>query len=110
MGKWESLMKTGINLIEELGILSINETIKEKYQKEFGAENYIIKHKKANGRIVDVSLRLTKAESLRRSRGERELFELPTEEVTRQLKNIPKWRVLSETISQMRSTKQSLKN
>lgn len=30
MGKWENLMKTGISLIEDLGISSIGETVKER--------------------------------------------------------------------------------
>lgn len=106
MGKWQSLMKAGISLIEDLGIFSISETIKETYQKEFGAENYIIELERADERVMRVKLRLTSEECLRRSEGKRDSMQLPEEEIIRQVKNVPKWRALSKVISQIRSTRQ----
>ena len=103
MGKWESLMKMGISLIEDLGIIPISETIKENYQKEFGAENYIIELERPDERVVRVELRLTNEECLRRSGGERGSgIRLLEEEIIRQVKNVPKWRALIKIISQIR--------
>ena len=105
MGKWESLMTAGISLIEDLGILPISERIKENYQKEFGAENYIIELERADERVVRVKLRLTNEECLRRSGGGRVSgIRLLKEEIIRQVKNVPKWRALTKIISHMSST------
>lgn len=107
MGKWESLMKMGISLIEDLAILPTSETVKEKYQKEFGAEKYNIELERANDNLVRAKLTLTNEECLRRSEGERGSgVQLLKEEITRQVKNVPKWRVLTKIISRIRSTRE----
>lgn len=107
MGKWEGLMKMGISLIEDLAVLPISKTIKENYQKESGAEKYIIKFDRANENLVRAKLRLTKEECLRRSEGKRGSgVQLLKVEIIRQLKNVPKWRGLTKITSQIRSKRE----
>jgi len=105
IGKWESLMKTGISLIEDTGITSISETIREKYQKEIGPEKYNINIERVeNGYLARASLSLTREECLKRSQGRSDSgIQLPLEEIVEPVRNITKWRTLIKTINQVGS-------
>lgn len=88
IGKWETLVKAGLNLLSELKIVQIEEEAMSYYEREFGPQRYNLRvtRDRFNKRI-DVRIWLTTEE--RRRRGEEVL---PIQEVYRQIKNIPKWR------------------
>ncbi len=68
MGKWEALIKTGINLIEDLEIMPVNKATNKLYQNELGVERYIIKliEEKTRPELIKVQFRLNKEERHKR--------------------------------------------
>ena len=106
MGKWENLMKTGINFLTELGITPIDGINKEFSQREFGAEKYngkVEREKDSSGNeIVKVIFGLTEDE-LHRRENQKMKTSLSEEEIKEQVQNIPKWRMLTKTINQLRA-------
>ncbi|MCK4952889.1 hypothetical protein KAS14_03825 [Candidatus Bathyarchaeota archaeon] len=106
MGKWENLMKTGINFLNELGITPITRINKEFYQREFGAEKYngkVEREKDPSGNeIVKVIFELTEDE-LHRRENQKMKTSLSEEEIKEQIQNIPKWRMLTKTINHLKT-------
>jgi len=98
MGKWEAFVKAGKSLLEDLGFDVKGE---KEHEKDFGFEKYDIEFEKKDDRVM-VTINLTKAESLRRSKGDTERAGLPIEEISEQLKNVPKWQTLKKAISELK--------
>jgi hypothetical protein len=102
LGKWESLVKAGLNLISELRIVPVDETILQNYQKEFGSEKYSINVQiGTSGQFLDVYMRLSREERHRRTGTGVSSF-LQVQEIYDQLKNVPKWRAFKKAMQLIR--------
>ena len=100
LGRWESLIKAGLNLISELKIAQIDDTILQNYQKEFGSEKYRANVQRGRfGRHLRVHMHLSSEERHRRTSS----F-LQVQEIYDQLKNIPKWRAFRKAMQLIRQT------
>jgi hypothetical protein len=99
MGKWENLRTSLRNLLDDLGMTSRKGT--EETMKEFGLEKYGVEWDK-NAECVMIEVRLSPDERHRRSNGEKKSAEFSLIEVTEQVTNIPKWRLLKKTLSDFR--------
>ncbi|MFX0203661.1 MAG: hypothetical protein ACFFCW_46780 [Candidatus Hodarchaeota archaeon] len=98
MGKWETFVKVGKSLLEELGIKTKSE---KELEKEFGFEKYqIIKFKKEDY-PVEIIMDLTTKEIHARERRKTRTT-LSKEEIMEQIKNVPKWQTLKKTISELK--------
>jgi len=101
VGKWETLVKTGINLLSDLEIVQISEETKRYHQREFGAEKYRIEVRKSSNWHIDATIELSREE--RHRRGDREV-QLPVDEVFKQIQNIPKWKSFIKASRLLRQT------
>jgi hypothetical protein len=102
LGKWENLVKAGLNLVSELGIVPVDETTLGKYQKEFGSENYRINVQRDDfGRSLHVHVCFSAKERHRREASALSL-RLKVQEIYGQLKNIPKWKAFEKAIELIR--------
>jgi len=98
MGKWERITEAGKSLLEDLGLAT---KVEEQGKIESGYENYNVKLDKKDDR-VNVRITLTKEESLRRTKGDSYRGELSLEEITEQVKNVPKWQTLKKTLGELK--------
>jgi len=98
MGKWETFVKAGKSLLEDLGIKTKSE---KEDEKEFGFEKYEVKFEKKYERVT-VTIKLTPKESLRRTRGNTPRAVLHLEEIVEQIKNVPKWKTLKKVILELK--------
>lgn len=98
MGKWEKITKAGKSLLEDLGLVT---KVEEQGKIEFGFEKYNVELEKKNHRVY-VRITLTKEESLRRTKGDRDREELSLEEIVEQVKNVPKWQRLQKAVSEFK--------
>jgi len=98
IGKWESLVKAGLNLLFELSIVQVDETTLQKYQKEFGSEKYTRNiGRDSLGRYLYVHVRLSRDERHRRE-GTGLDSTLQVQEIYDQLNNVPKWRAFKKAV------------
>ena len=98
MGKWETFVKAGKSLLEDLGI-SVEE--KGEQKKEYGIEKYKLNYETKDDRI-GITIKLTSTESLRRTKGNSEYATLSLEEIVRQVENVPKWKGVKRAISELK--------
>ena len=102
LGKWESLVKAGLNLISELKIAQIDETTLQNYQKEFGSEKYRVNVQRGRfGRRLVVHAYLSREERHRRE-GTGISSVLQVQEIHDQLKNVSKWRAFKKAMQLIR--------
>lgn len=95
LGKWESLMKTGLQLFSDLGFISSAPAALEILGKPFGAELYSIGVNL--GRDLTVLVTLKPEERHRREAiGLEPLFQV--EEIRDQISNLPKWKAFKQTM------------
>jgi len=98
LGKWESLVRAGLNLLSELKIIQVDETTLRNYEKEFGNEKYRVNvQRDSSDRHLRVHMRLSREERHRRASS----F-LQVQEIYDQLKNAPKWRVFKKAMQLIR--------
>lgn len=97
MGKWENFVQALKSLLEDLEI-SKKLGVESGIKKDFGFEKYEVTYWKERDHIK-VAINLTSLESLRRTKGATQYARLPLEEITEQVKNIPKWQLLKRVIS-----------
>jgi hypothetical protein len=102
LGKWESLVKAGLNLLSELKIVQVEEITLQNYQKEFGSEKYRVNVQRGRfGRHLRVNVYLSIEERHRRA-GTGDSSVLQVQEIYDQLKNIPKWRAFRKAMQLIR--------
>lgn len=99
IGKWETLLKTGINFLSDLEIIQVSEETQRYYQKEFSPEKYRIEVNKLSYWLIKARVHLSGEERHRRSGGEPQLL---VDEVYKQVKNIPKWKSFIKTSQLLR--------
>lgn len=97
IGKWETLIRSAINLLEDLNIVKVDERTKGYFRKEFGKEKYILEEMDVpRWETCRFSIRLDpKERHLREARNQNGI--LSVEEIILQIKNIPKWKNLTKT-------------
>ena len=99
LGKWENVVKAGLNLLSDLTVIQVKQSILQSYEKEFGIEKYTV-----NIEIASLHQRLTVITRLsREERHRREATETSpvfrAQEIYDQVKNIPKWRALQKAMN-----------
>lgn len=99
LGKWENVVKAGLNLLSDLTVIQVEQSILQSYEKEFGIEKYAV-----NIEIASLRQRLTVITRLsREERHRREATETSpvfrVQEIYDQVKNIPKWRALQKAMN-----------
>ena len=100
MGKWETFVKAGKELLEDIGIGKKSE---KESEKEFGFGKYEMSFERRE-EIVMVTVKLTPKESRRRTRGSTSSAIVPPlEEIAQQIRNVPKWQTLRKAISDLKS-------
>lgn len=98
LGKWESLIKAGLNLLSELKIVQVDDTTLQNYQKEFGSEKYRVDiQRDTMHERLRVSIYLT-AEERHRREGVGLGSTLQVQEIYDQVKNVPKWRAFKNVL------------
>ena len=98
VGKWESLIKTGLHLFSELRLIQLEQAALRNYEKTFGMEFYELGIDV--GRFRDyfyVSFHLKPEERHKRERSHLDPL-LPVEEIYDQIANISKWKAFEKTI------------
>jgi hypothetical protein len=99
LGKWESLIKTGLYVFSEIGIIHPETAILERYEKPFGIELYSEPSVERDG-LNDwlwVFITLTQNERIKRRNANINPI-IQVEEIWNQLINIPKWKAFEKTI------------
>jgi len=98
LGKWESVIKTGIHVFAELGIIQPEQTTLQNYEKSFGMELYECKVSLSlRDNCIWVSISLTQGE-LQKRQGANVSPIIQIQEITNQMRNIPKWRAFGKTM------------
>jgi len=90
IGKWENLIKAGLNLLFHLEIVQVNEDTMSRYEGEFGPEKYEIEVKKTKDWLIVAWIYVSREERYRRWGGIEN--QLPVNEIYEQVRNIPKWK------------------
>jgi len=107
MGKWETVVKTMMNLAIDTGIADIKSETAKKYEVEFDAKNYEIESLEARHAILGGTIYFSPEERRRRSgRNPFQEIQLPLDEILDQARNVQKWRNLKRTLSLLSSLKQ----
>jgi len=100
LGKWESLIRTGLQLFSELGFIHPEPATLQNYEKPFGVELYSTAteiDRRYGNDSVWVGLSLTTQERHRREAAHLNPL-LQVEEIRSQLSNLPKWKAFEKTI------------
>jgi len=91
MGKWETVVKTIINLAIDTDIADVKTDVAKKYELDFDAENYEIEFPEMNYTYFKGRIYFSREERLRRSGGNRyREVPLPLEMILDQAKNVQK--------------------
>ncbi len=100
MGKWETLLRSSIDLLGALNIISLDDKIKESLKQEFGQEKYVIKQLEQDYSEPEIRrFRISLSASERHLREARqEGIKLEIREIRQQAENVRKWRNLMTTI------------
>lgn len=100
MGKWETFVKAGKELLEDFGIGTKSE---KEHEREFGFDKYEMDFERREEQLT-VTIKLTPKESRRRTRGSTSSATVPPlEEIAQQIRNVPKWKTLRKAISELKS-------
>jgi len=99
LGKWESLIKTGLHIFSELHIIQPEQAVLQNYEKPFGIELYKSPSVEIDGLhdCLWVFISLTPEERRKRQSANVTPI-LQVEEIKRQISNIPKWKAFEKTI------------
>lgn len=97
IGKWENFTVATRNLLEDLRLVNNKATVEPI--KELGVEKYKIEIKREYQRIM-ITIGLAPEERHRRTKSQSAEFEL--KEIIEQVRNIPKWQMLTKTLSDFR--------
>ncbi|MFH0817552.1 MAG: hypothetical protein V1909_02855 [Candidatus Micrarchaeota archaeon] len=98
MGKWENVVKTGLNLLAELGIGNLSQATTQNNEIPFEIEPYEPRASLDGfNRCLWVFFSLTSEEYRRRENAQINPIIQP-EEITSQLANIPKWKAFGKTV------------
>jgi hypothetical protein len=98
LGKWESLIKGGLNVLSDLRIIQIEQSTLQSYEKSCGIESYEVNIQRgALGLQLNCSIHIRPEERRRRE----QINISPTltlEEITGQLSNISKWKAFEKAM------------
>lgn len=98
LGMWESLIKTGLQVFSELGIIHLEQGIPEEYERPFGVELYEVTTSTERPHDwIWAFISLTTEERHRRQNANLNPL-LQVEEIKGQLSNITKWKNFSKTM------------
>ena len=98
LGKWETLVRTGLHLLSDLRIRQIEQATIQNYDKPLGTGIYKYTVEKADIDRLDCSIHIKKEERERRNQLKIEPI-FSVKEITNQLNNVPKWKAFQKTIS-----------
>lgn len=102
LGKWECLVKTGLQFFSDLGFINPDLAVLEKSEKPFGSELYSIGVSPGGTpEHLTVFVTLVPEERFRREAAGLNLLQV--EEVQAQLSNVPKWKNFEKTLKILKS-------
>jgi hypothetical protein len=98
LGKWESLIRTGLHMLSDLRITQIEQSTLQSYEKPCGIELYEVGIGRGSlGLRLDCSIHIKLEERHKREQlNVSPIFSV--EEITSQLTNIPKWKAFEKTM------------
>lgn len=106
MGKWETLAEAGTNLLAELGIMNAGAETPLQNQRNPIVDKYELEPLNWDDvRLIGFKISLVMKERTRRSEGDQ--FTAPPlriDEVFGELKNVQKWRLLTEALKSIKSS------
>jgi hypothetical protein len=95
LGKWESLIETGLHMLSDLRIIQIVQATLQSYEKPYGIELYEVNIRRAFEHL-NCSIHTRPEERHRRENTG--TAAISVEEIQGQVNNIPKWKAFKKTI------------
>jgi hypothetical protein len=98
LGKWEILIKGGLNVLSDLRIIQIEPSVLQSFERSCGIELYEVNIQRGRlGVQLECGIHIKPEE--RRRREQLNISPVLTvEEITSQLSNIPKWKAFEKTM------------
>jgi hypothetical protein len=97
--KWEKLVRTGMNLINDMHIVDLKDTIKSEPRKRYGAEYDYNAEILSDGDYCKIQSALTTDERRKREPN----VAITPEELISQVANLPKWETLKSVATEIKS-------
>jgi hypothetical protein len=105
LGEWEDLIRTGLSLIEDLGLKPADEAMTRRYKEPTRVEKCDIKYVGIVPpwtEVFRIAIHLRTEEMRRRAGTSGAEITLPAGEIFEQLRNLPKWQTLMRAVSSIR--------